>query len=407
MRGRFMNYISLFSSAGVGCYGFKMEGFDCIATSELIERRMNVQRANNKVRSDDGYIVGDITEHSNRIKLYSVVERYLKCERIDDVDVVIFTVPCQGMSVANHKKNKETIKQNSLVIDALDIVTQIRPKFFVAENVRAFMTTKCIDNGTEKKIEQAFQDWVGNEYNYEARVINFKDFGANSSRTRTLVIGVRKDLSSPHEPGAFFPGREAPKTLRAVIGGLPQLQDMGQIHENDIYHSFKKYRDDMRDWIRDVKQGQSAFDNNNPLLRPHTKSKTGEITPNVNKNGDKYKRQLWDEVAPCIHTRNDIMASQNTVHPLDDRVFSIRELMLMMNIPGSFKWSKQEMCYLNSMTEKQKESYLKEHEMNIRQSIGEAIPTVIIQKIANNIKKALVNERKTTTNNYKKLQCTA
>ena len=25
-------YISLFSSAGVGCFGFKMAGFECIAT---------------------------------------------------------------------------------------------------------------------------------------------------------------------------------------------------------------------------------------------------------------------------------------------------------------------------------------------------------------------------------------
>ena len=30
-----LTYISLFSSAGVGCHGFKMEGFECIATNEL------------------------------------------------------------------------------------------------------------------------------------------------------------------------------------------------------------------------------------------------------------------------------------------------------------------------------------------------------------------------------------
>ena len=30
-------YISLFSSAGVGCYGFKENGFECIATSELMD----------------------------------------------------------------------------------------------------------------------------------------------------------------------------------------------------------------------------------------------------------------------------------------------------------------------------------------------------------------------------------
>lgn len=27
-------YISLFSSAGIGCYGFKLENFECVATNE-------------------------------------------------------------------------------------------------------------------------------------------------------------------------------------------------------------------------------------------------------------------------------------------------------------------------------------------------------------------------------------
>ena len=51
-----MTYISLFSSAGFVCYGFKMEGFDCIATNELIERRLNVQKANKKCKYETGYI---------------------------------------------------------------------------------------------------------------------------------------------------------------------------------------------------------------------------------------------------------------------------------------------------------------------------------------------------------------
>lgn len=41
-------YISLFSSAGVGCYGFKEEGFYCIATVELLERRLKIQTYNHK-----------------------------------------------------------------------------------------------------------------------------------------------------------------------------------------------------------------------------------------------------------------------------------------------------------------------------------------------------------------------
>ena len=80
---------------------------------------------------------------------------------------------------------------------------------------------------------------------------------------------------------------------------------------------------------------------------------------NAQKNGDKYTRQCWDKVAPCIHTRNDIMASQNTVHPTDNRVFSIREVMLMMSVPYSFKWTDIPFDELNKLPLKGKEAFLK------------------------------------------------
>lgn len=43
---RNLSYVSLFSCAGVGCYGFKQENYNCVATVELIECRLNVQRYN-------------------------------------------------------------------------------------------------------------------------------------------------------------------------------------------------------------------------------------------------------------------------------------------------------------------------------------------------------------------------
>ena len=63
-------YISLFSSAGIGCYGFKLEGFECVATNELITRRLDIQRFNNKFKYDSGYICGDITEDTTKEALY-------------------------------------------------------------------------------------------------------------------------------------------------------------------------------------------------------------------------------------------------------------------------------------------------------------------------------------------------
>lgn len=387
-----MNYISLFSSSGVGCFGFKQEGFEGVATSELIERRLNVQRVNKKVKYPEGYILGDITKKSVKNKLFFAVDQYKMLENTSDIDLIIFTAPCQGMSVANHKKNDGTIERNSLVVEALEIVKEIKPKFFIAENVRAFMNTKCMDHNVEKKISGAFNDWLGEDYCYESRVINFKDYGANSSRTRTVVIGVRNDFANIVSPALLYPKKEEQKVLKEVIGSLPSLDKMGEIYPTDIYHNFKTYREDMRSWIHDVEPGHSAFENEEPQKRPH-RLINGEIVPNVQKNADKYTRQRWDFVAPCIHTRNDIMASQNTVHPVDDRVFSIRELMLMMNIPNTFKWSEISEESLNSMSLSDKEKYLKQNEINIRQSIGEAVPTIIMQKIAKNIK-VVLNESK-------------
>lgn len=229
-----MEYISLFSSGGVGCYGFKMEGFDCIATSELIERHLNIQKINNKVKYDSGYILGDITSDDTKNELFDAITFYKNKEKITDIDVIIFTPPCQGMSVANHKKNDGTIIKNSLVVESLEIVKKIKPKFFVSENVRSFMNTKCIDNNEEKKIREAFHDWLSQDYIFEDRIINFKDHGANSSRTRTLVIGVRKDISDI-SPEMLFPSKEESKTLKETIGHLPSLTVMGEIDPNDIY----------------------------------------------------------------------------------------------------------------------------------------------------------------------------
>ena len=83
------------------------------------------------------------------------------------------------------------------------------------------------------------------------------------------------------------------------------------------------------------------------------------------------------------------MASQNTVHPVDNRVFSIREVMLMMSVPHSFQWSDIPFDTLNTLSIKEKEAFLKKEEMNIRQNLGEAVPTVIFRQIAHKIRRVL------------------
>ncbi len=383
-----LTYISLFSSAGVGCYGFKMEGFECIATNELIERRLNIQKVNNKCKYDSGYICGDITLESTKKLLFDEINKWKKSKEIEDVDVLIATPPCQGMSVANLKKNNE-INRNSLVVESIKLIKEIKPNYFIFENVAAFLKTACIDiDENVKSIEEAIEYNLEKDYVIMSKIINFKDYGSNSSRTRTIVIGVNRKLEEDISPIDLFPKRKQEKSLRNVIGNLKRLEVMGEIDDNDIYHFFRIYPEYMRKWIHDLKEGESAFDNEDDNKKPHTII-DGKIKINVQKTGDKYKRQFWDKVAPCIHTRNDLLASQNTIHPSDDRVFSIRELMRIMTIPDTFKWTSIDEKELNKLNYEDKRKFLKKEEINIRQSIGEAVPTEIFRNIAHNIKNSL------------------
>jgi len=381
------SYISLFSGAGVGCYGFKEAGFNCISTVELLEKRLKIQKYNDKCLFESGYICGDIRDQQVKDKLKKNIEVYLKEFKKKDIDVLIATPPCQGMSVANHKKNNE-LGRNSLVIESLKLTNEIMPKIFIYENVSAFLNTVCTDvDGQEKKIIEAINENLLGDYNIYSKIINFKNYGSNSSRTRTLVIGVRKNLKDI-TPFDIFPNYQNDKTLFDIIGDLPALNKMGEISKSDIFHQFKKYTPSMRSWIEYIKEGESAFENQDKNRIPH-RIVDGEIIYNQNKNGDKYKRQIYNKVAPCIHTRNDILSSQNTVHPIDDRVFSIREVMRMMTIPQAFLWSQTSNQNLNNLSNLEKELFLKKEEMNIRHSIGEAVPTNIFKQIAEKIKNKL------------------
>lgn len=133
------------------------------------------------------------------------------------------------MSVANLKKNNK-INRNSLVIESIKMIKEIKPKIFIFENVSAFLKTACIDiDQNIKSIQEAINYNLNDHYVIMSRVINFKDYGSNSSRTRTLVIGVRMDFEDSISPIDLFPKRQKEKTLKQVIGKLKPLTEFGAI----------------------------------------------------------------------------------------------------------------------------------------------------------------------------------
>ena len=391
LKDRTLTYISLFSSAGIGCFGFKQEGYQCIATCELLEKRLNIQKYNNKCLLESGYISGDLSKKEIKDNIYSEVKKWIQ-KGNDRLDVLIATPPCQGISVINHKKNDNDIKRNSLVIESVEMVKNLKPRFFIFENVMAFQKTLCITSDDKvMTIGDFIKSELGKEYVISGKILNFMNYGASSSRTRTIIIGVDNRYKNSISPYELYPAYQKEKTLRDVIFNQPRLE-WNEIYNDDFYHAFRTYDEKMIPWIHDLKEYESAFDNKEIEKRPH-RVINGKIVENIKKNRDKYTRQPWDRFIQCVHTRNDQLAAQNTIHPEQDRVFSIRELMLMMSIPENFRWIPMSLEELNALSEQEKRVLYKQNEMTIRQCIGEAVPTIIIKQIAHTIKENIHYER--------------
>jgi DNA (cytosine-5)-methyltransferase 1 len=232
-------YISLFGGAGIGCFGLKERGFECIATSELLKERIEIQKNNEKCLYNSGYVQGDILDEKIYRKLFDNINFWKINHKIDDVDLVIATPPCQGMSTANYKKNNE-IKRNSLVVKAIDFIDESNPKIFVFENVKSFLKTICTDSdGVDKEINKAILDRLEKKYAIHSKIINFKNYGVPSSRPRTLVIGTRKDLINL-SPLLLFPLPKKEIDLEKSILNLKRLE-YGEFDKKDLFHFSRKY----------------------------------------------------------------------------------------------------------------------------------------------------------------------
>lgn len=366
-----ITYASMFSCAGIGDFGFHQAGLVCQATQELEEKRMYFQRLNNLCASDDGYITGDITDD----EVYSAFIAQAR-----GVDMLMATPPCQGMSVANRKRGDEQAR-NSLVTRAIKAVSDVAPRVFIFENVPAFLRTECTGlDGTNRPIGKEIGRVLGSNYSITSATVNLNCHGSPSSRTRSITIGTRWDTGI--DPAELAPPRTDTPTLRDVIGHLPSLHEMGETAPDDVLHGFRPYDPRMRPWITGLPEGASAFDNADPLLRPH-RVIDGVVVPNKKGAADKYKRLVWDEPAKCIHTRNDTFSSQNTIHPTDDRALSIREVMLLMGLDDSYRWFPAVMSRDDIIAALPKRASL------IRKCLGEAVPASVTLAIGKNIVRAM------------------
>ncbi len=106
----------------------------------------------------------------------------------DKVDLLVGGSPCQSFSLVGKQRGLEDTR-GTLFYEYARLVSEIRPKVFIYENVKAVLSN---DEGrTWEVMKKVFTDL---DYTWKQTVLNAKDFGIPQNRERIFVVGFRNDL---------------------------------------------------------------------------------------------------------------------------------------------------------------------------------------------------------------------
>ncbi len=373
--------LSLFANVGIAETYLEDIGIDVVCANEIDEQRVRFYK---HLYPKVDMIQGDVT-------LPSVKDLIIKKAKQANVDLIIATPPCQGMSTAG--KQEENDARNLLVCHAVDIIQAVKPKYVLLENVPEQLNTKIFYKNSTIKIPEYLNRELGELYVFNNQyLINTCDYEIPQLRERAIFLLARKDLGRIWN----YP-QKSPQiiTLQDAIGNLPSLDpEISDISKEELLELFPDFYIkkasglEISKWFYPPKHvmrqvyammhtpsGQSAFYNID-LFKP--KKKDGSIIKGFKNT---YKRQCWDKPAFTVTMYNRTIGSQNNVHPgryigkdamgydlySDARVLTIYELMIVFSLP--LDWNIPDWA---------SDSF-------IRQVIGEGIPPLLIKKIMLNL----------------------
>ena len=147
-----------------------------------------------------------------------------------DLDLVCGGPPCQGFSGIGHRRSYSVAKKqqpsNHLYQDMAFVVSELRPKMFLFENVRGLLNARWGPKGSKGEIWQDVQEAFKSIDGYQVahRLVFAKDYGVAQNRPRVLMVGIREDFAS----GALNGIEDAVEAglLPEKSGGAPHLIDL-------------------------------------------------------------------------------------------------------------------------------------------------------------------------------------
>jgi DNA (cytosine-5)-methyltransferase 1 len=211
--------VDLFAGAGGMTLGFEQAGFDILTSVEIDPIHCAIHKLNFPFWTVLCKSVEDIT--GKEIRNSSQI-------RNQEIDVVFGGPPCQGFSLMGKRSFDDP--RNSLVFHFIRLVLELKPKFFVMENV------KGITVGKHKEfIGEIIDKFENNGYkiNHNYQVLNAANYGVPQNRERLFLLGCRQDLELPNYPEKMTFSNQKSPTVWEALQDLPAIESYPELSQQD------------------------------------------------------------------------------------------------------------------------------------------------------------------------------
>ncbi|HEV7401203.1 MAG TPA: DNA cytosine methyltransferase [Solirubrobacterales bacterium] len=294
-----------------------------------------------------------------------------------EFDLIAGGPPCQGFSFIGKRLVDD--KRNQLVFHFFRLVSELRPRYFVMENVpgmarggHASILDKLISEFEEAGYRFPEEEMEAKKH----RILNAADFGVPQERNRLFLIGTRKDQAKTARPPAPTVHPVAKRSTVAeeradselpcgptvwdAIGDLPNLSRFASLFGSDTtrlsdaavaameiaaspyarrLRGLEADPDDLsrpRDWDPSRLTGSMRTEHTEKSIRRFRATKPGETEPI-----SRYYRLDPDGLCNTLRagsgSERGAFTSPRPLHPRLPRVLSNREAARLHSFPDWFR----------------------------------------------------------------------
>lgn len=363
--------IDLFAGAGGLSYGLAMAGLFTAAALEIHPHAALTYQRNHSAP----VLVKDarVTSANELEALARATSSRFR--RSGTIDCLVGGPPCQGFSFAGSKDQED--KRNTLPLEFVRLVRQLRPAMFIFENV--FGLVKLYKGEAFKRILTELKAIPGYRVSYE--VVAAETFGVPSRRKRVLIVGSLS--STPFafpEPTHMSAGDESlqlyPRHLVPCVSAGEALSDLDCLDApgEAAFEYILPAVGPFQRWAR-----RSATELHNHESTAHSQRVIDafalippgggpeHLPPHLRSKKDGLQRIHPDRVSRAI-----LSAPEDLIHYSRDRIPTVREQARLQSFPDTFVFMGQR----TSGNQNRKAGYCSQ-----TQQVGNSVPPLLAYAI--------------------------